>query len=447
MNTYKTNIQKTLIINLIIFTFVLNNNNLKAENVEQGKIFGNMIARLNKAKEVSGISNHTYNLLKEPSKQITVSIPVTMDDGTIRVFKGYRIIHSRLLGPSKGGIRYNDMVNLDEVNALAAWMTFKCAVVGIPYGGAKGGITCNPKKLSQGELERLTRAYTRALREVFGPKKDIPAPDMGTNAQTMAWIMDEYSKSHGVNENAVVTGKPILLGGSPGREEATGKGVAISAMCAMEKLKMKPNRTTVSVQGFGNVGQYAAHYLSNEGCKIVAISDSSGCYSNLKSGINIKQAMLYKNSKKTLKGLPNTTRSDGDSIISLKVDIFVPAAKENVITKSNAKDVQAKLIVEGANGPITADSDDILEKKGITVVPDILANTGGVVVSYYEWAQNNFGYNWTFAEVQKREELTLKNAFEEVYKTSKSHRVTLRVASYVIALKRLSEADQLRGKF
>ena len=409
--------------------------------------FESMMSRFDLASQTLGLDDEIYNVLKSPVKQVIVSLPVTMDDGTIKVFEGYRIIHSNILGPSKGGIRLDPDVNIDEVKALAAWMTWKCAVVDIPYGGAKGGITCNPREMSRGEVERLIRAYTNALIEVFGPDKDIPAPDMGTGPEEMAWLMDEYSRAHGMTINAVVTGKPIVLGGSLGRAEATGRGVMVSAMVAMEKLKINPYNATCAIQGFGNVGSYAATLMEKRGVKIVGISDISGAYYN-KEGIDVRKAQVYRDENDgMLEGFPGAESISGEELLTLDVDVLVPAAKEDVITKHNAGDIQARLIVEGANGPTSFKADKIIREKGILVVPDILANAGGVTVSYFEWVQNRLGFKWTRDRVNRRSDRIIKTAFEKVYKTSKKFDVTMRIAAYIVAIDKVSKTYKYRGGF
>ena len=405
-----------------------------------------MMERFSEAAKILGLDESTYNALKSPEKAVIVSIPVTMDDGKVQVFQGYRVVHSSKLGPSKGGIRYSLGVNLDEVKALAAWMTWKCAVVGIPYGGGKGGITCDPRTMSEGELERLTRGFTLAMRDVFGPEKDIPAPDMGTNPQTMAWIMDEYSKLTGLSSPAVVTGKPLVLGGSLGRVEATGRGVMVSARSAMAKLKMNPSTSTCAVQGFGNVGSISAKLLEMQGVKIVAISDISGAYYN-KKGINIEEAIKYTEKHKSLKGFKDGKKISNDKLLELDVDILVPAALEDQITEENAARIKAKLIVEGANGPTAANADKILEENNIMVVPDILANAGGVSVSYFEWVQNRLGYFWTEERVNRRADRIMKQAFDNVYKASKKHKCSLRTAAYIVAIAKVADTSKLRGIF
>ena len=409
--------------------------------------FESMMLRFQVASEILGLNEKVYNVLKNPYKQVITSLPITMDDGNIQVFEGYRVIHSNILGPSKGGVRYDINVNLDEVKALAAWMTWKCAVVDIPYGGAKGGIKCNPRQMSSGEVERLTRAYTLSMIDIFGPDRDIPAPDMGTGPREMAWLMDEYSRAHGVTENAVVTGKPLVLGGSLGRTEATGRGVMVSVLAAMEKLKINPYNAKIAVQGFGNVGSHAAQLLEERGSKVVAISDLSGAYFN-KKGVDIKKAVAYRATHNhSLEELPKTEKIPKEDLLTLKVDVLIPAAAEDVITANNARKIQAKLIVEGANGPTSAKADSIINEKGITVVPDILANAGGVVVSYFEWVQNRLGYKWSRERVNRRSDRTIKEAFGKVYKASESYRVSMRIAAYMVAIDKVAKTYKYRGGF
>ena len=409
--------------------------------------FESMMSRFNLASQKLGLDDEVYNVLKSPVKQVVVSLPVTMDDGTIKVFEGYRVIHSNILGPSKGGIRFDPAVNINEVKALAAWMTWKCAVVDIPYGGAKGGVTCNPREMSKGEVERLMRAYTNAMLEVFGPDKDIPAPDMGTGPKEMAWLMDEFSRAHGMTINSVVTGKPIVLGGSLGRTEATGRGVMVSAMVAMEKIKINPYNATCAIQGFGNVGSYAATLIAKRGVKIVAISDITGAYYNA-DGIDTRAAQIYRDANDgLLEGLPNAEPISGDELLTLDVDVLIPAAKEDVITKHNADDIKAKLIVEGANGPTSYKADKIISDKGILVVPDILANAGGVTVSYFEWVQNRLGFKWTRDRVNRRSDRIIKSAFEKVYKTSEKFGVSMRIAAYIVAIDKVAKTYKYRGGF
>jgi glutamate dehydrogenase (NAD(P)+) len=405
-----------------------------------------MMERFSEAAQILGLDESTYNALKSPEKTVIVSLPVTMDNGHVEVFEGYRVVHSSKLGPSKGGIRYAMTVTLDEVKALAAWMSWKCAVVGIPYGGAKGGIRCEPRNMSQGELERLTRTFTAAMQDVFGPDKDIPAPDMGTNQQVMAWILDEFSKIKGVSSPAVVTGKPLVLGGSLGRVEATGRGVMVTARSAMARLKMDPSKSTAAVQGFGNVGSISAKLLEMQGVKILAISDISGGYYN-KNGIDIDDAIAYvEKNNGTLEGF-QAAKITNEELLTLNVDVLVPAAMEDQITIDNADDIKAKLIVEGANGPTSSNADKILNDKKIVVIPDILANAGGVSVSYFEWVQNRQGYFWTEERVNRRADRIMKQAFEIVYETSIKYDVSLRIAAYIVAIEKVATTSKLRGIF
>ncbi|MGK7391449.1 MAG: Glu/Leu/Phe/Val family dehydrogenase [Candidatus Cyclobacteriaceae bacterium M2_1C_046] len=409
--------------------------------------FEAMMSRFHIASQILGLDDEVYNVLKSPAKQVIVSLPITMDDGSIKVFEGFRVIHSNILGPSKGGIRFDPHVNLDEVKALAAWMTWKCAVVDIPYGGAKGGINCNPREMSAGEIERLTRAYTLSMIEIFGPDRDIPAPDMGTGPREMAWLMDEYSRTQGMTINSVVTGKPLVLGGSLGRTEATGRGVMVSALAAMEKLKINPYRATCAVQGFGNVGSFAALLLEERGCKIVAVSDLSGAYYN-ENGIDVKKAVQYRDKNYgSLEGFTEAEKLTGEQILTLEVDVLVPAATEDVINSKNANDIKAKLIVEGANGPTSAKADSVINDKGIMVVPDILANAGGVTVSYFEWVQNRLGYKWTGERVNRRSDRIMKDAFDSVYKKSQEYDVPMRIAAYIVAIDKVAKTYKYRGGY
>lgn len=413
---------------------------------EQLNPLDSMKERFKAASNILGLDQVTYDMLINPQKVVVVSLPVIMDNGKLQVFEGIRVVHSASMGPSKGGIRYSLNVTLDEVKALAAWMTWKCAIVGIPYGGAKGGIKCDPRNMSAGELERLTRAYTVAMQDVFGADRDIPAPDMGTNAQTMAWIMDEYSKIKGVVSPAVVTGKPLVLGGSLGRVEATGRGVMVSARSGLAKLKIDPVKSTCAVQGFGNVGSISAKLLSLLGLKIVAISDISGGYYN-KNGINIDEAIEYVSKNNgTLEGF-KADKISNDELLTLDVDLLVPAAMEDQITVENAHAIKAKLIVEGANGPIASNADSILYKNKVNIVPDILANAGGVTVSYFEWVQNRLGYYWTEERVNRRADRVMKQAFENVFQTSQKYEVSMRTAAYIVAIDKVASTQRLRGVF
>lgn len=406
-----------------------------------------MMSRFNQAFEILELPQELYKVLVVPAKQVIVGLPVTMDNGEIKVFEGYRVIHSNILGPGKGGVRFDPGVTLDEVKALAGWMTWKCAVVDIPYGGAKGGIACNPRTMSEGELERLMRTYTLAMADVFGPEKDIPAPDMGTGAREMAWLMDEYSKTKGMTMPAVVTGKPLVLGGSLGRDGATGRGVSMSTLAAMERLGMDPKKSSVAVQGFGNVGSHTAQYLSENGLKVKALADITGTYYN-ENGIDVEKAILHRNNNKgLLEGFEGADQISSDDIWQLPVDVLVPAAMENVITTKNAPLIQAKLIVEGANGPTVASADSILRDRGISVVPDILANAGGVTVSYFEWIQNKSGYKWPLDRIHRRSDRIMKAAFNNVYTTSQDYNITLRLAAYCIAIKKVADTYNFRGRY
>jgi glutamate dehydrogenase (NAD(P)+) len=418
-----------------------------APRVDTENPLESMMSRFNVAAEILGLDDTTYAVLKAPDKQVIVSLPVSMDDGHVRVFEGYRVVHNTILGPSKGGIRYDKNVNLNEVKALAAWMTWKCAVVDIPYGGAKGGIICDPSTMSVGELERLTRAYTNSMKDVFGPDRDIPAPDMGTGPREMAWIMDEFSKTVGQTASAVVTGKPLVMGGSLGRTEATGRGVMVSCLAAMGKLDMKIEETSVAIQGFGNVGSWTAKLMFDKGLKIKGVSDISGAYWN-DNGINIDDAIDYKNAHGgRLEGFEGAEPMDPTKLLTSEVDVLVPAAVEDVITEHNAPYIQAKLIVEGANGPTAASADPIIYAKGISVVPDILANSGGVTVSYFEWVQNKQGFKWSQDMVTERADRIMTDAFEKVYAVSQKYNCSLRIAAYVVAIDKVAQTYKYRGGY
>ncbi len=408
--------------------------------------FESMMKRFDKAAEILQLEPGVYEFLKTPAMQVIVSIPIQMDDGNIKVFEGYRVIHNYALGPAKGGIRYAPDVTLDEVKALAAWMTWKCAVMDIPFGGAKGAVKCDPKKLTRIELEKITRRYTANLLDIIGPDKDIPAPDLNTDEQIMAWIMDTYSMHVRRTERAVVTGKPLILGGSPGRREATGRGVMIVTLAAMEKIGLRPKKSTAVVQGFGNVGSVSAKLLAEHGLKIIAISDITGGYYN-KKGIDIEKAIKYvqNNPERTLEGFDGGEKITNEELLELECDVLIPAAREDQITKHNAPRIKAKLIVEGANGPTTASADPILEEKGILVVPDIVANAGGVTVSYFEWVQDRMGFYWTNEMVNERLERMMLSAFENVYNAAKKYNVSMRLAAYIIAVDKVAKTLKLRG--
>lgn len=404
-----------------------------------------VLARFNQAAELYKLPSDIAEILRAPEKQVKVSLPVVMDNGIVKVFEGYRIVHSTYLGPSKGGIRYAMDVNDDEVKALAAWMTYKCAVAGLPLGGAKGGITCNPRSMSAGELERLTREYTLAMCEVFGPDRDIPAPDMGTGKREMAWIVDEFSKIHRNYQPGVVTGKPITLGGSRGREAATGRGVMIHTLEAMKKMGIDRKKSTAAVQGFGNVGGFAATLLKSKNINVVAISDYTGAYYN-ERGIDLDKALAHqKKHNNTLEDFPGGELITNEELLTLDVDVLVPAALQNQISAEIAQNVKAKLIVEGANGPTEVEADEILHEKGIIVVPDILANSGGVTVSYFEWVQNKQGYYWKEEEVNSKHDHYMQQAFEQVWFNSKQYKTNLRLGAYITGFKRLEKAIRYRG--
>ena len=385
-----------------------------------------------------------WKILSQPAREITVHIPVQMDDGHIELFTGYRVQHSMARGPAKGGIRYAPEVNLDEVRALAAWMTWKCAVVDIPFGGAKGGIICDPKTMSRGELERMTRRFTAELIEVIGPEKDVPAPDVNTNEQTMAWMMDTYSMHMRQTVTAVVTGKPIEIGGSRGRREATGRGVMLVTSQAVKKLGLMPWNTRVVVQGFGNVGSFAALLLHEQGFKIVGLAECD-CGLHNANGIDIKRLFEYKASNGTIQGFPGAEPADPHELMISDCDVLIPAATENVITTLNASRIKAKIIAEGANGPTTAAADDILQDKGVFVIPDILANAGGVTTSYFEWVQDRQGYFWKEAHVNAELGHIMTTAFTDVLRYAEAHAVNNRIAAYMLAIDRVASTIRTRG--
>ncbi|HHV73938.1 Glu/Leu/Phe/Val dehydrogenase [Thermoanaerobacterium sp. R66] len=390
------------------------------------------------------VSDSAYQILKEPIRFLEVSIPVRMDDGTIRIFKGYRAQHNDAVGPTKGGIRFHPDVNIDEVKALSIWMSFKCSVVGIPFGGAKGGVIVDPSTLSKSELERLSRGYIREIYSIIGPDKDIPAPDVNTNEQIMAWMMDEYSKLSGKNSPGIITGKPIICGGSLGRTQATGYGVALMAYEATKYLGLNIKNCTVSIQGFGNVGSYSAINLQKLGAKIIAVSDSrGGIYKE--EGIDVNELIEYVKENGSVAGFDDAEQITKDKLFELETDIFVPAALENQITTDIARSIKTKIICEGANGPTTPEADKILYERGIFVVPDILANAGGVTVSYFEWVQNLDNYYWTLEEVEDRQRKIMIEAFKKVYETSKTYKVDMRTGAYITSLNRIYEAMEMRG--
>jgi glutamate dehydrogenase (NAD(P)+) len=385
-------------------------------------------------------------IIKEPRRATIVKLPVKMDDGSFRVFTGYRVQHSIIRGPAKGGIRYHPDVNLEEVMALAAWMTWKCAVVGIPFGGGKGGIQCDPSKMSQAELERLTRRYTADMIDVIGPESDVPAPDVNTNEQTMAWIMDTYSMHARRTVTSVVTGKPLALGGSAGRREATGRGVLFCVREAAKRIGLNLSGATVVVQGFGNVGSVAADLLSKDGAKIVAVSDVNGGIKN-PNGFDVPALLKHVAATKSVVGFPGGTAVQGKDILEIPCDILIPAALENQITRTNAAKIKARIIAEGANGPTTTQADKILNKAGVLVIPDILCNSGGVTVSYFEWVQDRQGFFWKEEEVNDRLEHIMVNSFRDVATMADEHKVSFRVAAFMLAIKRVVDAIQMRGVY
>ena len=407
--------------------------------------FQSMMERFDVAAEILELNPGFYEYLCRPTRIHATSVPVEMDSGQIKVYDGYRVIHNNVLGPSKGGIRFAPDVSLNEVKALAAWMTWKCAVLDLPFGGAKGGVVCNPKQMSAKELERLTRRYTANLFDVFGPDKDIPAPDMNTNEQIMAWVLDTYSMHARRTENAVVTGKPVGLGGSQGRRKATGRGVMTVTLAAMERLGLAPSECTVAVQGFGNVGATAAELLAEQGGTVVAVSDVTGGYYN-ESGLDINELRNYtQNNDGTLEGYPDADPITNEELLTLDVDVLVPAAKEDQIDAEIAEAIGARIIAEGANGPTLPEADEILAEKNVLVIPDILANAGGVTVSYFEWVQDRQGFFWTEERVNRRLDRMMRDAFERVYETADEHDVTLRIGAYVRGVRKVAEALRMRG--
>lgn len=402
------------------------------------------MSRFDRAAELLDLEPGLYKVLRHPEKQITVSIPVMMDNGEVEVFVGHRVLYNTSRGPAKGGIRFDMNVTLEEVKALAAWMTWKCAVVNLPFGGAKGGVVCDPLKMSAGEIERLTRRYTTGIIQTLGPDSDVPAPDVNTNERVMAWVMDTYSMRLGHTVTAVVTGKPIEMGGSLGRREATGRGCMIVTKEALKHLGMPMQGATIAVQGFGNVGSVAADLLVKEGCKVVAISDRTGGYYN-KNGIDIPAAIKHVRQARSLEGFTGGDQITNDELLLLDVDVLLPAALENVITSKNAGKIRAKIICEGANGPTTAGADSILDEKGVFVIPDILANAGGVTVSYFEWVQDRGGYFWTEDVVNDRLTEIMCRSFADVLKLSMQHKVNMRTAAYMLSISRVATVHRLRG--
>lgn len=412
--------------------------------------YDNMLEVLEEAAKLLGLEENEYITIKYPERELKVSVPIEMDDGSIRVFEGFRVQHSTSKGPYKGGIRYHQDVNIDEVKALAAWMSFKCAVVNIPYGGAKGGVKVNPKELSKNELKKLTRRYTVMILPLIGPEQDIPAPDVNTDAEVMGWIMDTYTMFKGYTVPGVVTGKPLEIGGSLGRQEATGRGVMFMTCEILKRIGMPVTGTKVAVQGMGNVGGTAARLLHKEGCKIVAVSDvSGGIYCS--NGLNVEEisAYLAKKDGSFLKDYKATdvVHISNDELLTVECDVLIPAALENQITEQVAPDIKAKVIVEGANGPTTVEADRILQRGSKIVVPDILANAGGVVVSYFEWVQNIQSLMWDEEEVNSTLEKIMIRAFNEVWDKSNENNTTMRMGAYMVAINRMVQAKRIRGVF
>jgi glutamate dehydrogenase (NAD(P)+) len=409
-------------------------------------IFDAMLHEFDGAARLLGLDPGLWKILTHPKRQIIVSCPVHMDNGQIEVFTGYRVQYNITLGPAKGGIRYHPDVTLDEVKTLAAWMTWKCAVAGVPFGGGKGGVVCDPTKMSQRELEALTRRYIAEIVDAIGPEKDVPAPDVNTNEQVMAWVMDTYSMHVGHTTTAIVTGKPVEMGGSLGRREATGRGVMITTREAAKHLGIDMKGATVAVQGFGNVGSVSADLLHELGAKIVAVTDWKGGVHN-PAGLDVDALIGWSTTHKTVAGFPKAEPLEGPRIFELDVDVLIPAALENQITMANAPKIKAKIIAEGANGPTTPDADNYLHDKGIFIIPDILANAGGVTTSYFEWVQDRYGYFWEEGEVNHRLEAKMVEAFQRVLTTSLKYKCDMRTAAYIVAINSVATVTKLRGMY
>jgi glutamate dehydrogenase (NAD(P)+) len=409
-------------------------------------VFGAMLREFDGAARLLGLEPGIWKILTSPKRQIIVSCPVQMDNGQIEVFTGYRVQYNITLGPAKGGIRYHPGVTLDEVKALAAWMTWKCAVAGVPFGGGKGGVVCDPTKMSKREIEALTRRYIAEIVDAIGPEKDVPAPDVNTNEQVMAWIMDTYSMHVGQTTTAVVTGKPIEMGGSRGRREATGRGVMIVTRAAAKHLGFDIKGCRIAVQGFGNVGSVSAQLLQHNGAKIVAVTDWKGGVHN-EQGLDIDALIAWTAEHKTVAGFPRAETLDPARLFDLDVDVLIPAALENQITMDNASRIKAKVIAEGANGPTTPDAHQHLHQRGVFVIPDILANAGGVTTSYFEWVQDRYGYFWEEYEVNERLERKMHEAFQTVLDTSLQYKTDLRTAAYIVAINRVASVTRLRGMY
>jgi glutamate dehydrogenase (NAD(P)+) len=408
--------------------------------------FEAMMSRFDHAAQRLSLDPGLYKVLRTPEKQIIVAVPVLRDGGDVEVYTGYRVLYNTSRGPAKGGIRFDLNVTLDEVKALAAWMTWKCAVVNIPFGGAKGGVVCDPAQLSNAELERVTRRYTSAIIETLGPDSDVPAPDMNTNERVMAWIMDTYSMHKRHTVTAVVTGKPVAMGGSLGRREATGRGCMFVTREALKRVKVPVQGARVAVQGFGNVGSIAAELMEAQGMKVVAVSDKSGGVYN-ENGLDIQNVIQHVRQRKFCAEYKEAQHVTNDELLTLDCDVLVPAALENVITSQNAAKIKAKIICEGANGPTTAGADRILEENGVFVIPDILANAGGVTVSYFEWVQDRGGYFWDEDTVNQRLERIMVQSFDEVAGMASRHGINLRIGAYMLAIERVAAVHRLRGMY
>ena len=411
---------------------------------EEANPFESMMERFDRAAKLLDLNPDLYAVMRVPNRELKVYIPVRMDSGRIQIFEGYRVQHNFARGPAKGGIRYAPDVTIEEVRALAAWMTWKCAVVNVPFGGGKGGVVCDPQQMSVGELERMTRRYAAELIDFIGPEKDVPAPDMNTNEQTMAWIMDTYSMHARHTVNAVVTGKPVDLGGSRGRREATGRGIHFVVNQAIKRFGMTPPQTRGVVQGSGNVGGIGAQLMHEAGYKVVAISDVNGGIYNA-GGIDIPAALKHLNATRSFEEFPDVERVSNKALLEIECDVLVPAATENQITSENAERIKCKILAEGANGPTTAAADEILQKKGVFVIPDILANAGGVTVSYFEWVQDRMGYFWKEEVVIERLQDIMCASFNELVKYADRHGVDTRTAAYMLAIDRVAYDTRMRG--
>ncbi|MDI3316054.1 MAG: Glu/Leu/Phe/Val dehydrogenase [Bacillota bacterium] len=394
--------------------------------------------------EALGVPPAAFEVLRAPRRFLEVRIPVRMDDGTVRLFTGYRAQHNDALGPTKGGIRFHPAVTPDEVKALSMWMTLKCSLLGLPLGGGKGGVVCNPKEMSERELEELSRGYIRAIAPIVGPEKDVPAPDVYTNPRIMAWMMDEYSKIQGHNVFGLITGKPVAVGGSLGRSEATGRGCVVTVSRAAERVGLDLTGATVAVQGFGNAGSVAARLIGQRGARVVAVSDSKGGIFKA-DGLDVEAVVRHKAETGTVLGFPGAREITNDELLTLDVDILIPAALENQLTAENAPRIRARIIAEAANGPTTPEADEILYRNGVLVVPDVLANAGGVTVSYFEWVQNRYNFYWTEEEVNQRLEAMMTRAFDAVYVMHEERGVSMREAADMVAVRRVVDAMEARG--